>query len=106
MLQKLLFKISTLLGKVYGRFNVAYNQTFSDKKIGEKANKEIEERKAENKKEFIDSIAALTLLHAWSQDKVLLSPEQAIAYAEHLFEKEKQRGNIDELNKLKGFDNE
>ena len=106
MFKKVLFRITTLLGRLYGRFNSAYNQTYSDKKTGKDARYEIEERKKQNKQEFIDNIATLTMLHAWSQDKVILKPEEAIGFAEHLFEKEKSRGNIDELNKLKGFDNE
>lgn len=106
MFQKLLFKISNFLGKLYGKFNVAFNETYSDKKTGECANSEIERRKEENKEKFVSSIAVLTMLHAYSQDKEILNPYLARKYAEYVFDKEKAKGNIDELNRLREDEDE
>lgn len=101
MFQNILLNISNFLGKLYGRFNVAFNETYSDRKIGKIANHEIERRKEENKEEFISSIATLTMLHAFAQDKTILNPKIARKYAEYVFNKEKEKGNIDELNRIK-----
>lgn len=106
MFQKILFKLTSFLGKLYGKFNVAFNETYSDKKIGKCAIDEIEKRKEENKEKFVSSIALLTMLHAYSQDKEIINPELARKYAEYLFDKEVKKGNIDELNNLKESEDE
>ncbi len=106
MFQKILFKISNFLGKLYGKFNVAFNETYSDKETGERAVSEIERRKEENKEEFISQLATLAMLHAYKQDKRMLNVKFARKYAEYVFNREKEKGNIDELNRPIGEEDE
>ena len=101
MFQKILFKILNLLGKLYGRFNVAYNEVYSDKNTGIIANTEIEKRKIENKEKFIYALAGMAIIRAFKQDGVILNPKKAREYAEFVFNREKEKGNIDELNNVK-----
>ena len=105
MFQKILFKISTLLGRLYGKFNNAYNETYSDKKTGECANKTIEEVKKQNKKKYIKDLALYTYFNPPESDK-RITMQKAVEFAEFVFEQEKAKGNFDELNNYIGEEND
>lgn len=98
MIKRLLFNITTFLGRLYSRFNNAFNEVYSDKKPAIEFTEEINQRKQKNKEEAIHAIASFTMLNAFMMDKKLIPYELARSFAELVFEKEKARGNIDEFN--------
>ena len=98
MIKTLLYNITTFLGRLYSRFNNAFNEVYSDKKPAIEIADEINKRKERNKEEAIHAIASFTMLNAYIMDKKLIPYKLARGFAEAVFEKEKARGNIDEFN--------
>lgn len=99
-MKNILLKLVTFIGKLYGKLNVAFNETYSDRKVGEIANQEIDTRKEQNKQEFIYALAWKTVIDSYIKTKTYLDPDVALKYAEYVFEQEKLKGNIDELNNV------
>lgn len=111
MFKKILFKITTILGRIYSRFNTAFNEVYSEKKPAIEFSSEIKKRKKANKEEAIHSIACFTMFNAYVQDRKIIPYRLAKEFAKAVFEKEKARGNIDEFNnpifdKEEGLDDE
>lgn len=94
-------KVIAFLGKSYFKLNTAYNETYSDKKVGQEAIKEIERRKEANRLNFIRQQAMAIGMYNIMQGKPAPPPKEALLEAQAIFEHAKKRGHVDELNNLK-----
>lgn len=101
MFKKFMEKLIFLLRKIYGKFNCAYNETYSDKKMGIEAFEEIEKRKQQNKNKFINAIKLLIGQEVWNKEKIVIPEKIAEKIAADTFNNAKELGMFDELNSLK-----
>ena len=98
MFQKIIEILIKKVKNLHIALEEAYSETYADKELACKFNKELEKRKKENKEKVVTDFAKFIVKKALDDTGILMSKKEAFKTAERFYQIAEDNGKIDSLN--------